>query len=197
MDAVSSDGELTLRPMVTGDFGTMARWLSDPRVLEWFGGRDRPMSYGDVRARYRPRLTGEQPTACVIAELAGRPVGYLQYYRWRDFPRDAAALRLSTLDNPYGLDLFVGEPELWGTGVGTRMLRLLLRHLFGTLGVRRVVLSTMTHNYRAQRAYAKAGFRKVRLVPAAEVHEGVARDEWVMVADRGTHRQAERAEVSS
>jgi aminoglycoside 6'-N-acetyltransferase len=190
MEPLVSDSELALRPMVAGDFGTMARWLSDPRVLEWFGGRDRPMSYGDVRAKYRPRLAGEQPTVCVIAELAGKPIGYLQYYRWRDFPRDATALRLTTLDNPYGLDLFVGEPELWGTGTGTRMLRLLLRYLFGTLGVRRVALSTMTHNYRAQRAYAKAGFRKVRLVPAAEVHEGVARDEWVMVADRGSYRQA-------
>lgn len=197
MDALVSEGELTLRPMRAGDFATMARWLSDPRVLEWFGGRDRPMSYDDVRSKYLPRLTGQLPTACVIAELAGRPVGYLQYYRWRDFPRDAAALRLILLDNPYGVDLFVGEPELWGSGTGTRMLRLLLRHLFGTLGVRRVVLSTMTHNYRAQRAYAKAGFRKVRLVPGAEMHEGVARDEWVMVADRGPYRGTRRLTVSS
>jgi aminoglycoside 6'-N-acetyltransferase len=190
MDAVVGDGDLLLRRMADGDYATMARWLSDPRVLEWFGGRDRPMSYGDVRTKYQPRLRGEVPTTCLIAELAGRPVGYLQYYRWRDYPQDAGTLRLSTLDNPFGLDLFVGEPDRWGTGVGTRMLRLLLGHLFGTLGARRVALSAMTHNYRAQRAYAKAGFRKVRMVPAVEMHEGVARDEWVMVADRASHRQA-------
>jgi aminoglycoside 6'-N-acetyltransferase len=45
----------------------------------------------------------------------------------------------------------------------------------------------MSHNYRAQRAYQKAGFRRVRLVPDAEVHEGVARDEWLMVADRHSY----------
>ncbi|BCJ38997.1 hypothetical protein Athai_65000 [Actinocatenispora thailandica] len=186
------DGDLTVRPMVDDDFATMAGWLSDPRVLSWFGGRDRPMSLLDITAKYTPRLAGTVPVHCLIAEYHGMPVGYLQYYRWRDFTADAAALRLSTLDNPYGMDLFIGRPELWGAGLGSRMLRLVLDHLFGTLGARRVALSAMSHNYRAQRAYQKVGFRRVRLVPDAEVHEGVARDEWLMVADRNsyTHRDA-------
>lgn len=189
------DGELALRPMREDDFPTMARWLSDARVLTWFGGRDRPMSLLDVTAKYRPRLAGTVPTTCLIAELDAVPVGYVQYYRWRDHSADAAVLGLSTLDNPYGLDLFVGRTELWGTGLGSRMLRLLLGHLFGTLGARRVALSAMSHNYRALRAYAKVGFRRVRLVPGAEVHEGVARDEWLMVTDRTSYARAGRTDA--
>ncbi|GAA4211066.1 GNAT family N-acetyltransferase [Actinocatenispora rupis] len=185
------DGELALRPMRADDFATMARWLSDPRVLTWFGGRDRPMSLLDVTAKYQPRLAADSATTCLIAELDGVPVGYVQFYRWRDHATDASVLGLSTLDNPYGLDVFVGRPELWGTGLGSRMVRLLLGHLFGTVGARRVALAAMAHNYRAQRAYAKVGFRRVRLVPGAEVHEGVARDEWLMVADRGSYSRAE------
>jgi len=181
------DGDLSLRPMATEDFATMARWLSDPRVLSWFGGRDRPMSRLDVESKYAPRLAGAVPITCLIAEYDGVSVGYLQFYRWRDFAADASVLRLSTLDNPYGLDMFIGRPELWGAGLGTRMLRLVLDHLFRTVGARRVALSAMSHNYRAQRAYQKAGFRRVRLVPDAEVHEGVARDEWLMVADRTSY----------
>ena len=178
------DGDLVLRPMAADDFATMAGWLSDPRVLSWFGGRDRPMSLLDITAKYTPRLAGRVPVTCLIAEYQRLPVGYLQFYRWRDFAADAAVLRLSTLDNPYGLDLFIGRPELWGAGLGSRMLRLTLDHLFDTVRARRVALSAMSHNYRAQRAYQKVGFRRVRLVPDAEVHEGVARDEWLMVADR-------------
>lgn len=193
MDVLASDGDLALRPMAMADCPVLARWLSDPRVLEWFGGRDRPMSLVDVRHKYGPRLRGEVPVRCLIAELAGQPIGYLQYYRWRDHPRDAAAIGLSTSDNPYGLDLFVGDPARWGTGLGGRLLRLLLGHLFDTVGTRRVVLTAMTHNYRAIRTYERVGFRRVRLVPGAEVHEGVARDEWVLVIDRAAYRVSSRA----
>jgi aminoglycoside 6'-N-acetyltransferase len=192
MDVLAADGDLVLRRMRDddADYAVMARWLSDPRVLEWFGGRDRPMSKIDVCEKYRPRLSGKVPTTCLIAECGQKPVGYLQFYRWRDYPADATVLGLSTLDNPYGVDLFVGHPELWGTGLGSRMLRLLLGHLFDRAGARRVALSAMAHNYRAQRAYAKVGFRRIRLVPDAEVHEGVARDEWLMIADRNSYRAA-------
>ncbi len=190
MVVVVRERELVLRSLrdSAADYALLARWLSDPRVLEWFGGRDRPMSVRDVQARYRPRLHGDVPVHCLVTELDGRCVGYLQYYRWRDFPRDATALRLSTVDNPYGVDTFVGEPELWGTGLGTRALRLLVGHLFEDLHARRVALSVMAHNLRAQRAYQKVGFRKVRLVPANQLHEGVARDEWLMVARRPNPR---------
>lgn len=188
MDVLASDGELVLRRMTAADYGTRARWLSDPRVLIWFGGRDRPMSTMDIKEKYEPRLAGRVPITCLIAELDGEPVGYVQYYRWRDNQVDASALGLSTLDNPYGLDIFIGRPELWGAGLGGRMLRALLGHLFDVVGARRVALSTLAHNYRAQRAYAKVGFRRVRLVPDSELHEGVSRDEWLMVIDRAGYR---------
>lgn len=188
MDVLAKDGELVLRRMTAADYVTMARWLSDPRVLTWFGGRDRPMSAMDIEAKYEPRIAGQVPTTCVIAELAGEPVGYVQYYRWRDYQTDASALGLSTLDNPYGLDIFIGRPELWGAGLGSRMLRALLGHLFERIGTRRVVLSTLAHNYRAQRAYARVGFRRMRLVPDSELHEGVSRDEWLMVIDRAGYQ---------
>lgn len=186
MDVLATDGELTLRRMTEADYGVMSRWLSDPRVLAWFGGRDRPMSRLDIAEKYAPRLAGRVPTTCLIAEIGEEPVGYIQFYRWKDHHRDASVLGLSTIDDPYGLDLFVGRPGLWGTGVGTRMLRLLLAHLFDTIGTRRVALAAMAHNYRAQRAYRKVGFRRVRLVPDAEMHEGVVRDELLMVVDRAS-----------
>lgn len=193
MGVLATDGELALRRMSDADYTTMARWLSDPRVLTWFGGRDRPMSRRDVAAKYGPRLAdGGSTTHCLIAELDGTPVGYLQFYRWRDHPQDATVLGLSTLDNPYGLDMFIGDPDRWGAGLGSRLLRLLLRHLFDVVGTRRVALSTMAHNYRAQRAYARAGFRRIRLVPNAELHEGVSRDEWLMVTDRAAFRTLDR-----
>src|SRR5262245_48613499 len=59
--------------------------------------------------------------------------------------------------------IVVGER---GRGVGRRALALVLEHAFGTLGAHRVWLDVITHNERARRAYAAAGF----------VHEGVQRE---------------------
>jgi RimJ/RimL family protein N-acetyltransferase len=53
-----------------------------------------------------------------------------------------------------------------GRGIGRRAVALVLEHAFGTLGAHRVWLDVMTHNERARRAYAAAGF----------VHEGIQRE---------------------
>jgi len=40
------------------------------------------------------------------------------------------------------------------------------------------------HNLRAIRAYEKAGFRKVKIIPGYEPHEGKIPNAWLMVCDR-------------
>jgi len=44
-----------------------------------------------------------------------------------------------------------------------------------------VTIDPLIYNTRAVRSYEKAGFRKVRLMPQCELHEGLYRDSWLMV----------------
>ena len=60
----------------------------------------------------------------------------------------------------------IGEPALWGKGLGREALGLLVKHLVDDLGVHRVSLSVLAYNDRAISSYKAAGF---------EV-EGVERD---------------------
>ena len=83
------------------------------------------------------------------------------------------------------MDLFVGDPSLWGHGLGTAALRLATDHLFREEGARQVIITPFVRTERAVRSYAKAGFRRVRLLPEAEEHEGEMLDEWLMAVDRG------------
>ena len=100
-----------------------------------------------------------------------------------DWPEWSAILGLDDQTDVWSVDLFIGEPALWGRGLGTAALRLAVEHLFRAEGARRVVITPFTWNARAVRSYEKAGFRRVRVLPEAEEHEGVLGDEWLMAVD--------------
>jgi aminoglycoside 6'-N-acetyltransferase len=159
------------------DYALLARWLTDPRVLEFYEGRDNPFPLERVRAKYAPRVLAEEAVVTCILEYAGRPAGYLQFY-----PADPAEYQFAEVGRAWALDLFIGEPELWNQGHGTAFTRLVLRRLFEREGAGWVLIDPHVDNPRAARAYEKAGFRKVKLLPAHELHEGRMADCWLMAA---------------
>ncbi len=181
-------GNLRIRRMSNdpADVALMSGWLTDPRVLEFYEGRDRPFDERLVREKYAPRAEGGPVVPCIIEEGtavgAWSPIGYIQFYPVG--PADAPEYGLDEADGVYGLDLFLGVPEKWGKGLGTGALRLMLAHLFETRGARRVVVDPHVDNPRAIRAYEKVGFRAVKRLPAHEWYEGRMVDCWLMVAER-------------
>ncbi len=183
-----TDGDLTIRRMRDDapDYELMARWLTDPRVLEFVEGRDEPLPLERVRAKYGIRVMGHDGvTPCLIGK-DGRPIGYLQFYRLDDLPTDERdAYRLDgDSGGAWAIDLFIGEPDLWGEGIGTRALRATVGYLFEGRSARRVVIDPQVTNARAIRCYEKVGFQKVKFLEAHEHHEGEWRDNWLMVLDR-------------
>lgn len=149
-------------------------WRSDPRLLEWFLGRDRPMDEAAVRRAYLSR--GDSAVVRRIAAYRGLPVGAVSWY-----PAAGASIRDSgDGGGTWSVDLFVGDPSLWGRGLGTALAAALAAAVVEREGATEVVLTVHAGNPRAIRAYEKAGFVKRRLVLEAEVHEGTRRDCWVM-----------------
>jgi aminoglycoside 6'-N-acetyltransferase len=80
----------------------------------------------------------------------------------------------------FGVDMFIGEPELWDRGLGTKALAILVAYLYAAAGARGIVIDPRVANARAIRAYEKAGFRKVKVLPRHEFHEGAWYDNWLM-----------------
>jgi aminoglycoside 6'-N-acetyltransferase len=179
---IARDGEVALRRMRDdeADYRLLARWLTDERVLAFYEGRDNPHPYERIVEKYRPRARGEEFVRPCIQSHEGRDVGYVQYYPVAS-PDDCG---LEEADDTWGVDLFIGEPELWGKGIGTRALAALVRHLFAAENARRVVLDPHVDNQRAIRSYERCGFRKVKLLPEHEPHEGKQVDCWLMMIGR-------------
>lgn len=175
------DRDVSVRRMrhAREDYALVAHWLSDPRVLRWYEGRDQAFSIGDVMEKFAPRAMADEDVRPCIIHVAGKPAGYIQYYP----VTDAADYELDDAAGAWAFDLFLGEPALWGSGAGTRTLRAMARHVFENEGARIAVIDPRVANHRAVHSYEKAGFRRAKVLRAHERHEGALRDCWLMLID--------------
>ncbi len=169
-------GALRVRMLEADDIQDLCRWLSDPAVLEFYEGRDRPLDPKTARRCYLSKQ-GDPVTGCIV-EWNGRPIGFAQFY-----PLDAAEKRAfgyAPAEPVFGMDQFIGETACWDQGIGTRLVTAMVEYLRTALGAGRIVVDPRTENPRAIRCYEKSGFRKLRILPQHEMHEGRLRDCWLM-----------------
>jgi aminoglycoside 6'-N-acetyltransferase len=164
------------------DHALMAKWLSDERVLEFYEGRDRPHDIEAICQKYDLRALGEGRVVLCILIYEGQPIGYIQFYPVSE--HEAPEYGIQSIEGIYGVDLFIGEPAYWNRGIGTRALSALLKYLFNEAGALWVVIDPQVTNYRAIRSYEKCGFKKVKILPRHELHEGEYHDCWLMVAEQ-------------
>ena len=183
-DVLFSDGKLSVRYMLDTDedYAAMATWLSDERVLEFYEGRDNPHDLAKVVETFGPRAQGEDNVVPCIMLHEGVPIGYMQYYPVAESERHK--YQIESIDGVYGVDLFIGNPDLWGKGIGTRALSMLVDYLFDELDVLKVVIDPQVSNHRAVRCYEKCGFKRVKVLQNHKLHEGEFRDCWLMTIDR-------------
>jgi len=133
----------------------LRHWLESPYIREWWGAPETELG------KIRDKVAGRDTTRPFIFHVDGDPLGYIQSWCVGDeidngntgeapwlveLPRDAA-----------GVDLFIGEPDRLGKGIGTAVLRAFVSDLFSR-GTPMIVIDPDETNARAVRAYEKAGF---------------------------------------
>lgn len=178
-EVIFQSGELALRKLQNypTDYAVLQRWLSDPRVLAFYEGRDQPYDLARVMAKFNPvALSARGETPCLIFHQ-GWAIGYLQFYPLRSAAERAEyglsdETNLSLGDDAWALDLFIGQPELWARGLGTRLLDAFATWLFAHIPAAALVVDPHAGNLRAIRAYEKAGFKRIKTLPGHECHEG-------------------------
>lgn len=151
------------------EYALLAQWLNDPRVLEFYEGRDQFFTPEKVRTAFQPKNGSDNTCLPCLIERAGHPLGYVQICQLT--PEDKCEYGLDADSLVYGLDLFIGEPDLWGQGIGRRVVSAVTEALFAA-GVGWVTLDPQVNNLRAQRCYAACGFQIIKRLPAHELHEG-------------------------
>lgn len=141
---------LILRPATLNDVALLREWDRQPHVIACRPDDD----WGwEVELGRRPDWREQ-----LIAELAGRPVGFVQIidphreetHYWGDVPPHLRAI-----------DIWIGNAGDLGKGYGTRMMRAALDRCFAEPDVAAVLIDPLANNLRAHRFYERLGFRFV------------------------------------
>ena len=121
-----TNGNLKIRTLEEKDFPLLLKWLSDERVLEFYGGRDKKYDLEKIKEHYSKKWKDE--LFRIIIEFEGAPIGYGQIYKMYDelysdyqYPK--------TEEIVYGMDQFIGEPEYWNKGIGTKYTKMIFDFL--------------------------------------------------------------------
>ena len=112
MSVLISDAEVAIRLMrdEPGDYQVMSKWLSDPRVLEFYEGRDHPLALEQIESEYAPRIHDEEDVTPCLIILQSAPIGYMQFYLVGEESRNSYGLPADEcLEAVYGINQFIGE----------------------------------------------------------------------------------------
>ncbi|KMY31404.1 GCN5 family acetyltransferase [Lysinibacillus xylanilyticus] len=167
------DKELHIRLMKSGDFDLMVKWLNDQRVLEFY--EEPPSNLGRVINKYGPRIEGKHYVIPCIVEYKNESIGYIQYY---EIPEtELKKYDYQGNQNIYGIDQFIGEPKLWGKGIGTKIIQMMLNYLCNK-GASKVLLEVKNDNVRAISSYKKCGFKRIK-----DLNNNLVLMEWIAKID--------------
>lgn len=149
--------DFTFSPQREDELDLIRTWLARPHVRRWYNDVPGETYPDDTIANHQSAMRGEDPTDYWLIRLDGRPIGEIQSYLIGDHPDYAAQLALGR--SAFGIDLFIGEPELIGKGHGPALIRVFLRDVgFPRYKVEVCVIGPARGNASAIRAYEKAGF---------------------------------------
>jgi aminoglycoside 6'-N-acetyltransferase len=151
---------ISFRPIGRSDFPLLQKWLAAPHVAVWWNER---FALASLEAKYGPRIDGTEPIHVYLIQFDGVPIGWIQWYRWRDFPTHA--IRLGADHKSAGVDLAIGEIEMTGRGLGPAVIREFgTNYIFVDRDLVAIIADPSVRNRNSISAFKKAGFNPVSTV---------------------------------
>ena len=152
---------ISFRRLTRADFPLLARWLAEPHVSRWW---NHEFTDDALDRDFGPSADGQGPDEDYVALLGDRPLGLIQYSRFRAHP-DYVAELAPVLDVPeaaVSIDYLIGPPGLTGMGLGTAMIARFVERVWAEEpAVPCVIVPVNSANEASWRALLGAGFRIV------------------------------------
>jgi len=168
---------LKIRSLRPEDDRLLHKWLTDPRVLFYYEGRDKPHDMNMIHERFLTKV-GDNTVKGNLVLWNGTAIGYIQTYPV--IGEELASYGYLPTELIYGMDQFLGEPDFWNHGIGTVLVSTMTRWLITEYGAERIVMDPRIENARAIHVYEKCRFKKIKILPQHELHEGQYHDCWLM-----------------
>lgn len=144
------ENEIKLRLASIADLALLRHWDEQPHVLESDPNDDWNWEIELLRTPdWREQW---------IAELDGRPIGFIQII---DPAREETHYWGDVHENLRAIDIWIGEIEDTGKGYGTKMMQLAIERCFSDPAVTAILIDPLSSNTDAHRFYERLGFEFV------------------------------------
>lgn len=138
-----------LRAVAEDDLPRFVTWLNDPEVTQGLS-RVSPLSIEEERRWFGEATRKddfERPLAIdARSEGAWVHIGSCSFFHHDSMGQQAE------------LGILIGDKAFWDQGLGTETMRLLMKHGFDTLNLRKITLRVLEFNQRALKVYERVGF---------------------------------------
>ncbi|MBI1339309.1 GNAT family N-acetyltransferase [bacterium] len=157
------DPDLRLRLAAVADVPHFDRWDRDPNVIRATSDDpDEEKAFGDTDWAEEIALNSAF-FATYVAEVreangAWRPFGAVQIM---DPEKETSHYWGDCGPGLRAIDIWIGEPDLLGRGLGSRMMKWAIDRCFSAPEVEAIVIDPLASNHAAHRFYQRLGFRAV------------------------------------
>lgn len=167
--------DFSLRPPATEDVDALLPIKNSQVAAALLAGTPRAWSRPDLVKWVAHHRDAPDEAFFLVVDAEDRPVGHAALYR---IDRQARTAEFGIL---------LGDPAVWGHGLGTAVTRSLVEHGFTVLGLNRIHLEVLVTNERARRVYEKLGFQVEGRLRQHQVRDGTPVDVLVMGLLREEH----------
>lgn len=152
----------TLREIEKKDLVYINKWRNNPDLIMWLGAPFRYINIDVDEEWYASYMSSRSNTIrCSIIDMNSNETVGLVSLTNIDYINQSAIFHI-----------MIGELKNQGCGVGTFAIKSILKHAFCNVNLRRIELSVLADNTRAQHVYEKIGFRREGMLRKAYFKNG-------------------------
>lgn len=141
-------------PLQRKHFSIIHEWFNKPHVQSFYSLRHWTLE--EVKNKLSPYIDGNVHGFLISN---GSPIGYIQYYSIKDYPWNGQDLTEDIVKTGAGLDLFIGEEEYIGKGIGKEAIKAFLEEMIWNK-YDYCVVDPHKDNLNSIKLFESCGFRK-------------------------------------
>jgi RimJ/RimL family protein N-acetyltransferase len=128
------------------DIPLVHSWLRGRHVSEFWKDDQVTLDLEAFRKKFTGRITSEKADPYLVI-LQGKPIGFIQSFFMGD--------------KTFGIEQFIGVEEFVNKGLGSMFVKEFTDELLLNKNITRIITDPSVLDIRAQKAYEKAGFKKL------------------------------------
>jgi len=163
----TSKGNISLRRVQAdeGDMEILLKWLTNPEIVHWVYEEGIPWNMQKITEKFGKKAKAEDGLVTCFILQNDEEIGYLQMYPIEEDSfkfNDPEGFQLIT--DGFGIDMFIGETNLWGRGIGAQVVGVVEEYLFDKCKAKVIYVDPSIHNTRAVHFWQKVGFIPMDLI---------------------------------